>query len=259
MDETVSLEPDENAPYGYTIDTKTGERRPKKRAGRPRVTSVPVPQDAQDLRLEDELPAQGEDAEPGKIRHVHRFANRREARAAKAAVGRGEPEPVPTFRAGPIAKGINKLYRRAGRIAQIWDAEVGQAIIATTAKIDEDDTTVGEAWEEIARTNPRIRAFLLKLISGGAWGQLLMAHLPIALAIFMKDTIRERIPFANLAGAVLDTDEVQGDGGLNLQGMDIEAMMGAMMGSLAPMMDRMNTNTTRPPQFDPGAVDGDQS
>ena len=66
---------------------------------------------------------------------------------------------------------MNRLYARVGRIVRVMDPVIGQAIIETTSKEAESEVTVGEAWEELARTNPRIRRVLLKLISGGAWGR----------------------------------------------------------------------------------------
>lgn len=114
---------------------------------------------------------------------------------------------VPPFRAGPIATGMNKMYARAGKIVKVMDPAIGEAILSTTRKEAEDDVTVGEAWEELAKTNPRIRAALLKMIQGGAWGQLIMAHAPIFLAVIMKDGIRKHIPFMKLIEAILSEDD----------------------------------------------------
>lgn len=111
-------------------------------------------------------------------------------------------EPLPPFRAGPIAKGVNRLYLRAGKVMRVFDPVLGAALIECTRKeLDEDgepvegDLTVGEAWEELARTNPRIRGILLQFISGGAKVQLLMAHAPFLLALMMKPGVMNRIPF----------------------------------------------------------------
>jgi hypothetical protein len=102
---------------------------------------------------------------------------------------------------------MNKLYAKAGKIIKVMDPEIGNAILSVTRKESDDDVTVGEAWEEIARTNPRIRMFLLKMIAGGAWTQLLMAHAPILLAVVMKDQVRKHIPFMRLVSALLEDDE----------------------------------------------------
>lgn len=202
---------DPEAPYGYTIDRKTGDRRPKKRAGRVRLAPKP---DEADQPAESGAPkAEREpDRAPGKV-HPQ---NKRRGRAPRAA--KPPPEPMAPFRAGPIAKAVNRLYLRAGKLLRVWDEEIGAAVISMTRKeLDEqgqpdpEDVTVGEAWEEVARLNPRIRALLMKLISGGAWSQLFMVHAPLLLAVLMKESVARRLPLMRLLGAFLDdsTDEVR--------------------------------------------------
>lgn len=195
------LAPDDNAPYGYTVDRKTGERRPKKIAGRPKAEQEPAePGDVRSLppveRTKDREPGTG--IIKGKTRKVR------------------EPEDIPAFRAGPIAKGMNRLYLKTGKLVRAFDPEVGQAIIDATKKESDEDVTVGEAWEELARVNPRIRKVLLKLISGGAWGQLFMAHAPIFLAVVMKPAIISHIPFAKVIESMAEPedDTPEGEGAL---------------------------------------------
>lgn len=205
---SISLEPDENAPYGYTIDRKTGDRRPKQRAGRPRAegTDPPdKPKDKPSTRPPDNRPPNKptRDLIPG---HIKQSSNRRRARPAKE---QAEPPELGPFRAGPIAKGMNGLYLKAGRILRVIDHDIGTAVISMTRKETEDDVTVGEAWEELAKVNPRIRAALMRMITGGAWTQLLMAHTPLLMAIIMKERIRNRLPLASLIGAFFaDEDAV---------------------------------------------------
>lgn len=202
--------PSAEAPYGWTIDPVTQERRPKKTAGRRRKTDPPPVPVAGTPSLEELKAARPKDqAQPKEdVAPVHEHRGVFTLKAPKVAPK--APEPAPPFRAGPIAKGMNKLYRKAGRIVKMWDPQIGWAIIACTHKDenDEDDITVGEAWEEVARTNPRIRAFLTKLLSGGAWSSLVAAHVPIVLAVLLKPGIRERVPLMGLVEAFI-TD---GDG-----------------------------------------------
>ena len=49
-----------------------------------------------------------------------------------------------------------------------------------------------------------MRAFLLKMLAGGAWSGIFAAHAPVLMALLMKDSIRRRIPFAGLAMAFVD-------------------------------------------------------
>lgn len=237
--------PDAQAPYGYVIDPTTQERRPRLRPGRRRkgatdampVNSTPPIDQLRDAGTVDG----GKDRPPG-------APTRKTGPRPKGA--KPEPVDVAPFRAGPIAKGVNRLYRRAGRIVRVIDPAVGQAIIASTRKDPDDEeddtTTVGEAWEEIARTNPRIRALLLRIVAKGAWGQLVAAHLPILLAILLKESILRWIPFHRLIQAMLvDDDDDQADGvpsdlSVMLGGInpaDVQQMMaqfGAMAGMFVP-------------------------
>lgn len=223
--ETVSLpvvgtdEPSEEAPFGWMTDPVTGERRPKKRPGRrPKAAKPPAGKSptVEELQALGSLSEDAEDAPPGAPPK-----GRRRRAAMKAA-----PE-LPPFRAGVIAKGMNGLYRRAGRLIRIWDPEVGSAVIACTRAEDEDDLTVGEAWENLAKTNPRIRAFLMRMMQGGAWTQVFMAHLPIFMAIAMKDGIRERIPFMGVADALLVDEDEHGGG-------EMPSGLAQMMGGINP-------------------------
>jgi hypothetical protein len=96
------------------------------------------------------------------------------------------------------------------------DPDIGEAVIACTRKDEDDELTVGEAWEALAKTNPRIRAFILRAISGGAWGDLVMAHAPIGLALFMKPQIQRFLRLERLAESFAEPDEdtPEGEGGL---------------------------------------------
>jgi hypothetical protein len=194
---------DPEAPYGWTIDRKTGTRRPKKRAGR-----VKIHQENEPVEPIEPKPEREPDRVPGRVRPETKRRGR-PPRAPKPA-----PEPLPVFRAGPIAKSVNRLYLRAGKLVRAMDPDIGTAIISMTRKeLDEegkpieDDITVGEAWEEVARLNPRIRAMLMKLISGGAWSQLVMVHTPLLLALMMKESIARRLPLMNMLTSFLSDDE----------------------------------------------------
>ncbi|HEY1706408.1 MAG TPA: hypothetical protein VGG75_42590 [Trebonia sp.] len=221
------------APYGYTQDRETGELRPKRTAGRPRKQ-----------RSLDEMKAAKAEEEP---EPEERPADRapsapKRGRRGRAKAEASPPQPTPQFREGQISKGINKLYRKTGKILKVWDPVIGAAVIESTRKDEDDDITVGEAWEELARTNVRIRRFLLSVMTGGAWGALFMAHAPIVLAVLMKDSIQKRLPFAKLLGALFSRDDDdQGDedgGGSPLDGLQAEDL-DAMMTAASQMMGQM--------------------
>lgn len=251
------------APYGWMTDPSTGLRRPRKRAGRrpagatPPAGKSPALEDLKDLGA---LPAVAEDVAPGASKR--RAGKGRKARAPKAVA------PLPPFREGVIAKGMNKLYKRAGRLIRIWDPAIGSAVIASTMPTDDDDVTVGEAWENLAKTNPRIRALLLSMMKGGAYTDLFTAHLPILLAVMMRDGIREKIKFLPIAEAFLvDDDETEEPsdlsrmmGGINPADMaQMMQMAQGLMGNVAADMSRGPgvpyrgpSDTHAPYEADPG-------
>ena len=207
------------APFGYTRDG-----RPKKSPGRPRK----LPPSLDELRgseAPDADAGEGEEAgsgngaahtppEPAQDRAPDE--NRRRVRRARSAAA---STPAPPYRAGVIATGVNRIYRRTGKIVRAMDPDIGTAIIESatnTAGPGEPDDSVGAAWDELARTNPRIRRFILKCLAGGAWGQLVFAHAPIGMAIVMKPAIARRIPFMGLIESLAEPDEdtSPGEGGL---------------------------------------------
>jgi hypothetical protein len=238
-------------------DPVTGERRPKKRPGR-RSKAAQVPTGAtpalEELQALGGLSEASEDTAPG--------APPKGKRRAPKTV-----EQLPPFRAGVIAKGVNKLYRKAGRILRLFDYDIGTAVIASATKQpdddDDEDTTVGEAWEAVAKNNPRIRAFLLKLMAGGAWSALLTAHLPIFMAIAMKESVRQRIPFLQLAETLL-TDEPEGEAAGDAVPSGLAQMMGGinpddmaqMMAMAQGFMGQMANGIPRPPNVPREPVNG---
>lgn len=252
----------EEAPYGYTRDRVTGEVRPKKAPGRGGGRKSPSLEELKQAGAGPQEPGQTVAAAPAD-RPADRAPGRRtrkDRKRDKSAVAAAVPQP----KVGFIASGVNKLYRRAGKLIRVIDPEIGAILREMTLKEDEEDVTVGEAWEEVCKTNPRIRRFVLKALAGGAWGQLAAVHAPIVLALLMKDRIRRHIPFAGLVEALLSDDE-DGPSDLSralggLQPSDVQQMMAMAQqfgfGDLAQMAGRMGA-MPRPPQppADPGDYD----
>ena len=189
-----------DAPYGWTRDRETGTLRPRKRPGRPRV-----PASAEELA---EAPA------------VEREPDRSPAASQGHRRGRGTAhDPAPAMpRGGIIAAGVDKLYRRAGKLLRALDHDIGQALIECTRVdlLDEGELTVGQAWEQLAKTNPRIRSFLMRVIAGGVWGDLIMAHAPVGIALVMKPAVQRLIPWQRIVESMAEPDEdtPEGEGGL---------------------------------------------
>lgn len=229
------------APYGYRIDPETGDRVPKKAAGRPRSRKSPS---LEDLKAEHEagtVEGSGPGSGPASIDRApdtKRRARRRGSRAADGPATKPKTAP-PQFREGQIERGINQLYRKAGKMIRVGDPDIGQALIDITRKEDPEDVTVGEAWENLARGNPRIRAFLMKMMAGGAWSAVFMAHAPVLMAVMMKDAIRSRLPFPRLMEAAMTSDDAgeSPSDGTPLAGLRPEDMA-AMMDQARLFADR---------------------
>lgn len=201
--------PDENAPYGYMIDAETGVRRPKLSPGKQRRTRPASsgggarpgrPPSIEELKSESK--AKREDRPPGEETRSRR----------QRAKDRQENAEIPPFRAGPIAKGVNRQYRKAGRVVRIFDAQIGAALIECATPdpdVEEGESggSVGEAWEELARTNPRVRAWLHRRLQQGAIMGLFWAHLPLLLAAIPRMPWLRRIPWDRLIGALVETEE----------------------------------------------------
>lgn len=205
-------------------DPKTGEKRPKKRPGKARnqpatpeapertapavAPEPPVEAESIPVEVAERAPIErGEDRAP----EVGRRRGKRGS-AALVVVPREpkEEKPVPAFRAGPIAKGMNKFYRKVGKILRVANPALGQAMIDMTKKEDpedEDELTVGEAWEELAKTHPKIRRWLMNVVGGGAWFSLIMCHGPLVAAILMLDPIQRRFPLGRLLIALMSDDD----------------------------------------------------
>jgi hypothetical protein len=234
----------EEAPYGYTRDRDTGEVRAKKTAGRPKRS--PSVDELKDSSAGDVPPP----PPPAEDRAPSRPKTNPFGRAKR------DPGPVPDYRAGVITKGVNKLYRRGGKIVRAMDADIGEAIIMSarnTADEGEEDDSVGAAWDELARTNPRVRRFLMKAIAGGAWGSLIMAHAPIAMAIFMKPRIRELIPFQGLVESLAEPDDEGGtDLPSDMTAPDVGQMQDLAHNQMADIAKRMGVTIT--PEMEAEAI-----
>jgi len=186
-------------------------------------------------------------------------AGRRRGRR-RAGVGGPPKAPVdvPPFRSGPIAKGMNRIYAKTGRLLKMANPMVGEAFISITRKESEDDETIGEAWEALAQTDPVWRARLLKLCSGGAYGRIVIAHLPILMALMALEPVKKRIPFGRIVEALLGGDATEPEQSGPPQGFDapmsfedMAAMASQMMPMMNPaMMQRFAQQATRAPAAD---------
>jgi len=254
-----------DAPWG--VNPKTGRpytRSPEERAaiGASLAQARQAKAEARQAEVAESAPAVGElppidrsaeDREPGSRPARRRVAGRRRRSGPPAA-----PVDVPPFRAGPIAKGMNRLYAKAGRVVKVLGSpRIGDVIISMTRKESDDDDTVGEAWEALAQVSPVWRARLLKICSGGAGGRVVMAHMPLLLAIVMLDSVRKRIPFAGIAEAVLSDDETPAgpDAAGEPSFEDLAAMAAMAQNMMGPMAAMFAGRAPQGPARTPTAED----
>jgi len=241
----------DEAPYGYTTDPRTGIERPKKAPGRPRKSPS-----LEDLKAAKEAagPAAEGPAEARSDRPPAAPKGRDRRRGKTAEPKPGPPVPQYLRNEGGIARAVNKQYRKIGKLLVAFGVDdIGQAFIACTRAIDDDDITVGDAWEQMARTNPRVRAWLLKFLAGGALGTLFWAHMPIFGAVLMKDAIRRRIPIGNLLFAFTGDDDDPGTdeppaSGPSFEGLkqeDVAQMMAFAQATAEQMMTRGGNGPVR--------------
>lgn len=84
---------------------------------------------------------------------------------------------VPANKITVIEKSLPGVYEIVGASVCLFNVTVGTTII-------ENAEPCAKSLAEVARTNPKVANALLKLMEGGAWGGVAIAHAPIAFAIF---------------------------------------------------------------------------
>lgn len=86
-------------------------------------------------------------------------------------------ETVPNMpRKGQLARQITQLYVSLGTFLMPFDQACAGAVINAAPKC-------GEAMENLARENPAVRKAILAMVETSVWGQVIIAHAPIMLAI----------------------------------------------------------------------------
>lgn len=102
-----------------------------------------------------------------------------------------------------LARALAKTYERIGAMLLIVDQPCGMAIINNA-----DD--MAASLDELAKTNPKVRKALESMIATSAWGNVIMAHVPVIMAISMhhSEWARDRM---NIVGEHLVSAENDND------------------------------------------------
>jgi hypothetical protein len=92
-----------------------------------------------------------------------------------------ESEPKPRLspepeKPGPIARWVASRYRWIGGLLSVADPQCGNAMVMCA-------DAAGLAWQRMAKQNRQIRDIINRLMTSSATAELLMAHLPLLLAV----------------------------------------------------------------------------
>lgn len=91
--------------------------------------------------------------------------------------GEGKEEsPKATYRPGMLVKPLTGFYETIGGLVILGDQMCGQAIIDSAEE-------AAKSLDELARTNPRVRRVLMRIIEGSAITKVVVAHLPILMVV----------------------------------------------------------------------------
>jgi hypothetical protein len=121
-------------------------------------------------------------------RNAARSSDKPPGRPRKEAPTKPTVAPV-TYTNGMFRAQITALYEQAGGLLQYVAYPLGTAVVQQAGDC-------GAAWDELAKANPKVRAWLHGMTKTGAWGKLFAAHIPIfmtSLMVFGPDSVRERL------------------------------------------------------------------
>jgi hypothetical protein len=97
--------------------------------------------------------------------------------AKKAKVKTPKPrKPTPPMPKSGIAQGIANMYTGLGLGIGMVDPHCGMVIV-------ENSETCAQAWEELAKKNPKVRRALLMLLETSDVTKIVIAHAPIMMAL----------------------------------------------------------------------------
>lgn len=114
--------------------------------------------------------------EPGSVEPPKDAAASAAADAPPSAKPRATKERTPTTRATSLEKRLTELYVSLGTLVIVADPVCGTAVIQQAPE-------TAAALDTLAKENPKVKRALEKMLAGGAWGSVVMAHFPIITTI----------------------------------------------------------------------------
>jgi hypothetical protein len=76
-----------------------------------------------------------------------------------------------------LGKSLKETYETIGGMVLLFDAPCGTAVI-------ENAENMARSLDVLAQNNPKVKEALLKLTEASGWGQVIVAHAPVMLAVY---------------------------------------------------------------------------
>src|SRR4029078_11476152 len=110
---------------------------------------------------------------------------------------RDDEQLIPEYKPGMFVKPITEAYMTIAAVVMPLSQPIGTSIM-------QNAESCAKAWDNAAKADKRVRQYLLKAMSAGVLGPLLIAHMPIASVIFVvmfPPKPRDRVESASPAPA----------------------------------------------------------
>jgi hypothetical protein len=136
-----------------------------------------------------EPPPKPRDRPPGASRPKQRTRQpAKEAPTPRESVSADESDPIKDYRPGILVKPLRDLYVTVGTLVLPFNKPVGTAFI-------QNAEACAKSLDNAAKADKQIRRVLMLLIQGSVWGEVIVAHMPImmALAVTLVPAVRSSL------------------------------------------------------------------
>jgi hypothetical protein len=96
-------------------------------------------------------------------------------------------KPAPDHDPGVIEQGFGELYTEIGVFWGMFDPICGGTLVQNAPRM-------AKSLEKMAENNPAVRRLLLKALSTSALGEVVAAHLPMAITVYKHHVAAKRAP-----------------------------------------------------------------
>lgn len=161
-----------------------------------------VPQNGADSLLNDTSDGESAPSVADRVRQRIKWDGstdrKPQAESDRKRQSKSTTRPVPPKpREGTLVKPLTEMYVGIGAMVLPFDNACGGAVIANAENC-------AKSLEALARENEAVRRAILAIISTGAWGSVIVAHLPILIMITVhhgpKDMAERIAPMASMMG-----------------------------------------------------------